>query len=137
MRLFTSPLNKETSWLLPIALLAIALLLTGSRFSFPLSEKHQALVLWGGWLVTGGVFFSVASYFHEYYLTLLGAPLAALVGIGIVELWKMRKQYPLFAMLAAIAVVGVTLAFQYYIAISFVKTRWLAAANIGNLPAQE
>ncbi len=126
LRLFTSPLNKETSWLLPIALLAIVLLLTSSRFSFPLSEKHQALVLWGGWLVTGGVFFSVASYFHEYYLTLLAAPLAALVGIGIVELWKMRKQYPLFAMLASIAVVGGTLAFQYYIAISFVKTvGWL------------
>jgi 4-amino-4-deoxy-L-arabinose transferase-like glycosyltransferase len=126
LRLFTSPLNKETSWLLPVALLAIALLLTGSRFSFPLEEKHQALVLWGGWLVTGGVFFSAASYFHEYYLTLLGAPLAALVGIGIIELWKMRKQYPLFTMFVAIAVIGVTLAFQYYIAISFVKTvGWL------------
>jgi 4-amino-4-deoxy-L-arabinose transferase-like glycosyltransferase len=122
LRLFTSPLNKETSWLLPVALLAIALLLTGSRFSFPLSEKHQALVLWGGWLVTGGVFFSVASYFHEYYLTLLGAPLAALVGIGIIELWKMRKQYPLFSSLSAVALTGITLAFQYYIAISFVKS---------------
>jgi 4-amino-4-deoxy-L-arabinose transferase-like glycosyltransferase len=126
LRLFTSPLDKETSWLLPVALLAIALLLTGTRFHFPLEEKHQALVLWGGWLVTGGVFFSVASYFHEYYLTLLAAPLAALVGIGIVELWRMREEHPMFAGLSAIAITGITLAFQYYIAASFVKSvTWL------------
>lgn len=126
LRLFTSSLNKEISWFLPVGLVGMALLLAGSRLRFPLSAKHQALVLWGGWLITGGVFFSVASYFHEYYLTLLAAPLAALVGIGIVELWSMRENCPLFAILSTLAVTGVTLAFQFYIALSFVASiNWL------------
>lgn len=126
LRLFTNPLSKETSWLLPIGLVGIALLLAGTRIQWPLAEKHQALVLWGGWLITGGVFFSVASYFHEYYLTLLVAPLAALVGIGIVELWKLRKNHPFFTTALIVTVTGLTLAFQFYTALSFTESiNWL------------
>ena len=122
LRLFTNPLSKETSWLLPIGLVGMALLLAGTRIQWPLAEQHQALVLWGGWLVTGGVFFSVASYFHEYYLTLLAAPLAALVGICIVELWKLRKDRPFFTTASVVIVTALTLAFQFYTAFSFTES---------------
>ena len=54
------------------------------------------LIVWGwgareaGWW--SGAFFSVAGFFHEYYLSMLGAPLAALVGIGAAELWRLRRE---------------------------------------------
>jgi 4-amino-4-deoxy-L-arabinose transferase-like glycosyltransferase len=126
-RLFTSPLSKEMSWLLPVGLMGMALLLAGARLKWPLSSKHQVLVLWGGWLLTGGVFFSIASYYHEYYLSLLGAPLAALVGIGIVELWEIiRKRRPLFAIIIGLVIAGVTMGFQIYTARAFVNSlEWL------------
>jgi 4-amino-4-deoxy-L-arabinose transferase-like glycosyltransferase len=125
-RLFTTPLNKEVSWLLPVALVGIALLLAGSRLQWPLEAKHRALVLWGGWLLIGGAFFSIASYFHEYYLALLGAPLAALVGIGLAELWAIRKQHPLFALILALVTAGGTMGFQIYTAQAFVNSlEWL------------
>ncbi|HMB21624.1 MAG TPA: glycosyltransferase family 39 protein [Anaerolineales bacterium] len=136
LRLFTSPLSKEASWLLPVALLGIILLLAGTRLQWTLAAKHQAAILWGGWLITGGIFFSIASYFHEYYLTLLGAPTAALAGIGIVELWRLRKNHPLFTLILTLTVTSLTFAFQFYTAYAFVDSiRWLlptiGAASLG------
>ncbi len=126
LRLFTSSLNKEMSWLLPWGLASIALLLAGARLQWPLALKHQALILWGGWLVTGGAFFSVASYFHEYYLVLIGAPLAALVGIGVIELWNLRKNRPLLATILILVVAAGTIGFQVFMARSFVDSiEWL------------
>jgi 4-amino-4-deoxy-L-arabinose transferase-like glycosyltransferase len=40
------------------------------------------------WLLTMGVFFSVAGFFHQYYLTEMAPAIAALVGIGIVVMWQ-------------------------------------------------
>src|SRR5574341_146050 len=97
LRLFTAPLSKEVSWLLPFGLFSAGLVLAGTRLRWPLATEHQAVVLWGGWLATGGVFFSVAGFFHEYYLSMLAAPLAALVGVGAVKLWRMRERRPWLA----------------------------------------
>jgi 4-amino-4-deoxy-L-arabinose transferase-like glycosyltransferase len=120
------PLNKEMSWLLPVGLVSIGLLFAGSRLTWPLTSRHQALVLWGGWLMTGAVFFSIAAYFHEYYLSLIGAPLAVLVGIGLIEIWAMRKQRPLFAILLILITAGGTMGFQFYVAYSFgISAFWL------------
>lgn len=131
LRLFTAPLDKEAGWLLPAGLLGMLLLLAGSCLQWPLGPQHQALVLWGGWLVTAGVFFSVASFFHEYYLSLLGAPLAALVGIGIARLWDMRRQRPIVAPLLIVGLAAVTLVYQWYIASSFVQSiDWMVPALI-------
>jgi 4-amino-4-deoxy-L-arabinose transferase-like glycosyltransferase len=58
------------------------------RPRWPLDRQHQSLVLWGGWLLTGGAFFSVAGFFHPYYLATIAPPVAALAGIGVVSLWQ-------------------------------------------------
>lgn len=120
LRLFTPPLSKEVSWLLPFGLFTIGLLAFRQRLRWPLAPKHQAAVLWGGWLLTGGVFFSVAGFFHEYYLAMLGAPLAALVGIGAVELWRLGKRRPWPAVGLALLAVGATLALQLRTATTYV-----------------
>src|SRR6266436_5674742 len=35
-----------------------------------------------------GVFFSVASFFHQYYMTEMAPAICALFGIGLVIMWK-------------------------------------------------
>jgi 4-amino-4-deoxy-L-arabinose transferase-like glycosyltransferase len=40
------------------------------------------------WLITMVVFFSIAGFFHQYYLTVMAPSIAALSGIGIVSMWQ-------------------------------------------------
>ncbi len=129
-RLFTAPLSKEMSWLLPFGIFAALLLLFGARLRWPIEPKHQALVLWGGWLLTTAVFFSIAGFFHEYYLSIMAAPLAALVAIGAVQLWKLGEKYFWIAAGLLTLSAGVTLAFEFFTAQSFVQNIWWMSATI-------
>jgi 4-amino-4-deoxy-L-arabinose transferase-like glycosyltransferase len=82
------------------------------------------LILWGGWLLTTAIFFSVAGFFHEYYLSTMAPPLAALVGIGAIGLWQMRQQRPWLAFSLLLLGAGATLAFQFYSAQSYTSNTW-------------
>jgi 4-amino-4-deoxy-L-arabinose transferase-like glycosyltransferase len=128
-RLFIAPLSKNVSWLLPFGLISLLLLLIGGKVKYPLNADFLAAVLWGGWLITGGVFFSIAQFFHEYYLSILGPPLAALVGIGAIKLWRFReKQNGLGVSILFIAAAG-TLVFEGITASSYLNnTIWLPYA---------
>lgn len=121
LRLFTTPLSKEVSWLLPFGLVGMLLLLAGSRSSWQSPKNRQAFYVWGGWLITCVVFFSVAGFFHEYYLSMLAPPLAALVGIGIVKLWQLFKDRKWLSLGLALLAIGGTLAFQLITARAFVN----------------
>ena len=135
LRLFTGSMSNEVSWLLPFGLFSGLLLTLRSRLKWPVSEKHQAVLLWGGWLVTGGVFFSIAGFFHPYYLTTLAPPLAALTGLGVAELWNMRhKRWWLALPLSAVAVGG-TVWVQYRTALTFVGIIWWLPLVAGLLSA--
>jgi len=57
-------LSNEVSWLLPFALFSGILLIFRARLHWPVAPKHQALVLWGIWLLTDIIFFSIANFFH-------------------------------------------------------------------------
>ncbi len=124
LRLFTGSLGKDIGWLLPFGLFGAVLLAFRGRTHWSIDPKHQALVLWGGWLVTEAIFFSVAGFFHEYYLSMLGAPLAALVGIGAMELWGMRGSRPWIAAALLVVATGGTIAVQASIAGTFVSSLW-------------
>lgn len=130
-RLFTTPLSKEVSWLLPFGLVSAGLLGFRARLRWPLTPRHQALVLWGGWLLIGGVFFSVAQFFHQYYLSMLGAPLAALVGIGVMELWRLRRQHPWLALSLLLVAADLTLGLQYFTAATYVSSIWWLPLVVG------
>ena len=100
------------------------LLAAGARWTWPITPNHQALILWGGWLVTCAIFFSIAGFFHEYYLSMMGAPLAALVAIGIGQLWGLAKEHPKrSAGILGASAVG-TIAFQMYTASGFMQKIW-------------
>jgi 4-amino-4-deoxy-L-arabinose transferase-like glycosyltransferase len=53
-----------------------------------LRREYLALLLWGTWLLTVGLFFSFARFYHLYYLIMLAPAVAALAGIGIIALWS-------------------------------------------------
>jgi 4-amino-4-deoxy-L-arabinose transferase-like glycosyltransferase len=131
LRLFIPPLSKNASWLLPFGLAGVLLLFARGRLRWPVVVEHQALVLWGGWLATGGIFFSIAQFFHEYYLAFLGPPLAALVGIGAAQFWELRKQHTWIASILLFVVVAGTLGFQMMTAAPYIRsTAWLPYALV-------
>jgi 4-amino-4-deoxy-L-arabinose transferase-like glycosyltransferase len=90
-RLFDQELGSQASWLLPLSLLTIAIAVWQgivSRTTFFRTRKGQTVVVFGMWLLTAGAFFSVANFFHSYYLVTLGPPIAVLAAIGLVGLWQ-------------------------------------------------
>lgn len=124
LRLFTAPLSKEVSWLVPFALFSALLVALVTRLRWPIVARHQAVVLWGGWLLIGGVFFSVAGFFHGYYLAMLAPPVAALLGIGVAELWRLRQGRWWLAVALLLIAAGGTLALQVATARAFVSSMW-------------
>lgn len=81
LRLTTPALAAQFAWLLPLAVLAV--------FFVRLPQQRASLVLWGLWALSYGIVYSAAGgIFHIYYLATLAPPLAALGGIGFMQLWR-------------------------------------------------
>lgn len=131
-RFFTNPLSKQMSWLLPFALISVILAVFGSKIQLPVeSGIHKALILWGGWLLTCVVFFSMISgIFHSYYAIMLVPPLGAMAGVGFALLWAwgMDRKWSV-ALLTASALV--TLAYQVFATYQYAeKSLWMIGAGI-------
>ena len=88
LRLFNEPLGGQIVWLLPIAILGMLSLAWQRRPQLRDDRQQQSLILWGTWLFTMGIFFSVASFFHQYYMTVFAPAICALFGIGMVVMWQ-------------------------------------------------
>ncbi|MFN8533216.1 MAG: glycosyltransferase family 39 protein [Dehalococcoidia bacterium] len=117
LRMFVAPLSKEASWLIPFAFAGVLVLLLRDRPRWPLGSAHRAAVLWGGWLVIGVAFFSIANLFHEYYLAMLAPPVGALIGSGAVELWRSRPRW--LAAVTLFVITAGTLGYQIVSARAF------------------
>ncbi len=118
LRLFEVSLGGQVSWLLPLALLGILALAWQRRPRFQEDRQQQALLFWGMWLLTMAVFFSVAGFFHQYYMTEMAPGIAALFGIGLVTMWKDFQEGGWRGWLLPIALVA-TLAEQIYLLSSY------------------
>ena len=92
LRLINSELGGQDGWLIPLALIGL-LVAASRRLRFPLDRKQKGLVIWGAWLFTIAGFFSVAGFFHSYYLVTLAPAVAALAAIGLVTLWQDYLQH--------------------------------------------
>ncbi|MCL1630560.1 glycosyltransferase family 39 protein [Sporolactobacillus sp. CPB3-1] len=88
LRLFSKELSGQASWLLPFVLFAVIAIAADWFRLRKLDDKHRFTIFWLAWLIPAMIFFSIAGFFHQYYLSLMAPPIAALVGIGFSYLWR-------------------------------------------------
>lgn len=127
LRLFTGPLNNDIGWLLPLGVLGQILLLNLARQSRSPAVWRQS-ILWGGWLLIGGVVLSAADFVHSHYAATLSPALAALAAIGIRELWQLYAEKPILGLaVTAAASIGLVV-WQSGIALQYVwNAPWIPA----------
>jgi 4-amino-4-deoxy-L-arabinose transferase-like glycosyltransferase len=107
LRLFNAELGGQVAWLLPLAIGSFGLGLW-ARGRAPRTDPVRAgYLLWGLWLVIHAVVFSFMSgIIHSYYAVAMAPAIGALVGAGIVELWRLRGRYRWGGLAFAPAIVG-------------------------------
>ncbi|MCL6477816.1 MAG: glycosyltransferase family 39 protein [Peptococcaceae bacterium] len=115
LRLFQNELSGQISWLLPFAAFACAGLLAGVRLRKPLTAKQNETLFWLAWLIPMMGFFSIAGFFHHYYLIMLAPSIAALTGSGWVELWNRYSNKKGWQMWLLPAGLLATTAFELYV----------------------
>lgn len=104
-RMFGMSMGTEASWLLPAALIGLVAAVWLTRRTARTAGLRAGLLMWGGWLLVTAVVFSfMDGIIHPYYTVALAPAIAAVVGISVTELWRVR------ARLAARLVLAVMLA---------------------------
>lgn len=94
-RLFSKNiLSDQIMWFLPIALIGFIAAALKEKLKFFIDNKRKAsIVMWFMWLFPEFIYFSFTKgLFHNYYLTMMAAPAAALTGIGICSMWELYKE---------------------------------------------
>lgn len=105
-RLFSKNiLSDQIVWFLPLSLLGFIAAAIVQKLKAPFDNRQKLdLILWFTWLVPEFIYFSFTKgLFHQYYLSMLAAPIAALSGIGITAMWKLYKQGGIKAYILPIA----------------------------------
>nr|MDP9282761.1 glycosyltransferase family 39 protein [Chloroflexota bacterium] len=93
LRLFNSEFVGQISWLIPFALIALAVGLLLHARAKRGDAARAGYLLWGSWfVVTAGVFSFMSGIIHPYYTVALAPAIAALVGAGTVDLWRLRSR---------------------------------------------
>ncbi|MFF2909526.1 glycosyltransferase family 39 protein [Paenibacillus sp. NPDC057934] len=114
LRLFQSDLSGQASWLLPlVAFACIGLFANLRRRNF--TQKHKEAIFWLAWLVPVMGFFSIAGFFHQYYLIMMAPPIAALAGAGWIQLWSQYRERSGWRSWLLPAAILATVALQWYI----------------------
>lgn len=125
-RLFQKELGPQISWLLPMAIIGLMFSLFAykdrRRGWYELSEQQKNLLMWAGWLVPVYGFFSIAGFFHPYYMIMLAPPIAVMAGVGVTKLISEIRKSGIMSISGLTLVVGVILtgilqlwyAYEYY-----------------------
>ena len=139
LRLFTWPMVGEASWLLPFVLgglIVLAVVLW--KRPLPLlslsGEQHASFILWSGWLLIAALFFSFSQgLMHNYYLIMIGGPIAALTGMTLWALWQIIQRQWSLGWVLAVLLMGVTVSFETYALIGNTSLDILTIAVAGIL----
>ncbi len=109
LRMFNADNGGQISWLMPAALMLLAIGLA-LRMRKPRTDARRAAYLaWGSWfLVTTLTFSLMAGIYHAYYTVALAPAVAALVAMGGREAWERRESFlGCFTLFLATAATGV------------------------------
>ncbi len=95
LRLFNSQLGGQIAWFLPLSVVGLVAGLA-SRFRAPRTDlARAAFLMWGGWLAVHAIVFSLMSgVIHSYYVVAMAPAVGALVGGGVVAMWRARERHP-------------------------------------------
>jgi 4-amino-4-deoxy-L-arabinose transferase-like glycosyltransferase len=108
LRLFDAEVGGQIAWLLPLALVALAVAACRARGASP--ATRAGWTLWGGWLVVGAAVFSfTGGIFHAYYTAELAPAIAALAAAGLVTAWRWYREGGRGAVVAPVAIAGTAL----------------------------
>ncbi len=122
-RLLTGPFGRDTGWLLPAAVLALAGGLVATRREPRRDTVRASFVLWGAWLLALVVVFSFSSSINSYYTAALSPPVAGLMASASLVAWRRRRSA------RARLLVGLTMG------ISVAYAAWLLPGTGTGLPA--
>jgi len=87
-RLLSGDLGRDTGWLLPAGLVIAGWGIASRRRRARGDPLRSCFVLWGGWLVTLAVTFSLTTTINAYYTAALTPAVAALLGAGVAAAWS-------------------------------------------------
>ena len=106
-RLFNPDFGGQISWFIPLAVVALAAGLVIHLRAPRTDLRRAAYLMWGGWfLVTAAVFSFMSGIIHTYYAVALAPAIGALVGAGMVELWRLRARSTIASLVLAGGVVA-------------------------------
>ena len=104
LRLINNALGDQGGWLLPLAIVGgLSVLIAAIRLR---RRKELAVfTIVAGWFVAAAVVFSYSSgIIHTYYLSTLAPATCALVGAGVVALWRDARRGALWSILPLTAI---------------------------------
>ncbi|MDQ3871842.1 MAG: glycosyltransferase family 39 protein [Chloroflexota bacterium] len=110
LRLFNAEFGGQIAWLLPLSLASIGIGLWARRDALRVDLARAGYLMWGLWLVAHIVVFSFMSgIIHTYYAVAMAPAIGALVGGGLVELWRLRHRVRWGGLALGAAIVGLAL----------------------------
>jgi 4-amino-4-deoxy-L-arabinose transferase-like glycosyltransferase len=90
-RMFNDLVGGQISWLLPLCLFVLAVLVVTRSWGD--RQRRAGWVLWGGWLLVTTVVFSFAGgIWHPYYTTAMAPAVAAVSAAGLALLWRQHRR---------------------------------------------
>lgn len=107
LRLFNSELGGQIGWFLPMSIVGLVAGLIARGRAPRTDLPRAAFLLWGGWLAVHIVVFSFMSgIIHSYYVVAMAPAVGALVGGGVVAIWRARERFAWAGVALGLAFVG-------------------------------
>ena len=107
LRLFNSELGGQIGWFLPMSAVGLVAGLVARARAPRTDLVRAAFLMWGLWLAVDAVVYSFMSgTIHSYYVVSMAPAVGALVGGGIVALWRARERHSWAGVLLGLAMVG-------------------------------
>ncbi|HMD92866.1 MAG TPA: glycosyltransferase family 39 protein [Trebonia sp.] len=100
-RLLAGSYGRDTGWLLPAALIAVAAILVARRREPRTDLPRAGILLWGAWLVVLASVFTVSTAMNSYYAGALSPAVAGIAGISAALAWEHRRKAGVLLAVAA------------------------------------
>jgi 4-amino-4-deoxy-L-arabinose transferase-like glycosyltransferase len=118
--LFSSQVAPQIGWLLPLAAIGAVAGIRWRRGTGRTDVLRAGFVMWGLWLISYLVLFSVGQFDHTYYVVVMAPAVAALAGGGMAMAWDAHRNHGAASWVLPVSL-AVTVAWSAFLALSFPK----------------